>query len=128
MFSWASKKVARFIRKEDSEQMCELVKVALVRLSHDYMIQSEEEFQRCIQAITVDQVIDTALLRVMYSIGEEDNNDWLRVQIAYERLAYYFGAIIRQRKTVHLKNKDKAVVQAISRLGEDLPALPQECQ
>lgn len=128
VFSWASKKVARFIRKEDSEQMCELVKVALVRLSHDYMIQSEEEFQRCIQAITADQVIDTALLRVMYSIGAEDNNDWLRVQIAYERLAYYFGAIIRQRKTIHLRNKDKAVVQAISRLGEDLPALPQECQ
>ena len=119
VFSWASKKVADKISKDDSEKMYQLIKVALLQLSHDYMIQTDEEFQRCIDIISYEGAIDTNLLRVMYSIGK-DSNDFLRVQVAYERLAYYFGAVIRQRKTVLLRNSQQRVLNAINNLGNEL--------
>lgn len=120
IFSWASKKIADNISKDDSEKMYELIKVALLRLSHDYMIQSEDEFQRCIKVIHQEKAIDTTFIRAMYSIGCDDNNDFLRVQIAYEKLSYYFYAVIRQRKIVCLKNKQKMLLDAINKLGEEI--------
>lgn len=120
VFSWASKKVADKISKDDSEKMCQLIKVALLQLSHDYMIQTDEEFQRCIDIISYERAIDTNFLRVMYSIGKDTNDDFLRVQVAYERLAYYFGAVIRQRKTVLLKDNQQRVLNAVNSLGDEL--------
>lgn len=119
VFSWASKKVADKISKDDSEKMYQLIKVALLRLSHDYMIQTEEEFQKCIDFISYEKAIDTNLLRIMYSIGKDMNDDFLRVQVAYERLAYYFGAVIRQRKTVLLKKNQQLVLAAVNNLGNE---------
>ena len=75
--AWASKKVADKISKDDSENMYQLIKIALIRLSHDYMIQSDEEFQRCIDYISSEKAIDTNLIRIMYSIGCDDDNDFL---------------------------------------------------
>ena len=100
--------------------MCQLIKVALLQLSHDYMIQTDEEFQRCIDIISYERAIDTNFLRVMYSIGKDTNDDFLRVQVAYERLAYYFGAVIRQRKTVLLKDNQQRVLNAVNSLGDEL--------
>lgn len=120
IFSWASKKIADSISKDDSEKMYELIKVALLRLSHDYMIQSEDEFQRCIEVIHQEKAIDTTFIRAMYSIGCDDDNDFLRVQIAYEKLSYYFYAVIRQRKTVCLKDKQEKLLDAINELGEEI--------
>lgn len=99
VFSWSTKKVADSISKDDAELMQELIRVALVELSNEYMIQSEEEFRNCIKAITVEKAIDTNLLRLMYSIGAEHDNDELRVEIAKEKLEYYFQTTIRSRKT-----------------------------
>lgn len=56
----------------------------------------------------------------MYSIGCDDDNDFLRVQIAYEKLAYYFYAVIRQRKTICLKNNQEKVLDAINELGAEI--------
>lgn len=122
---WASKSIADHIKVDDSEKMYQLIKVALIQLSHDYMIQSDEEFQKCINAISSDKAIDTNLIKVMYSIGRDDDNDFLRVQIAYEKLKYYFGAIIRQRKTIHLKDNQSKILEAIDKLGE-LIYIPDE--
>lgn len=116
--AWASKKVADTISKDDSENMYQLIKIALIRLSHDYMIQSDEEFQRCIDYIFSEKAIDTNLIRIMYSIGCDDDNDFLRVQVAYERLEYYFNAIVRQRKTVRLKNHQQMLLNAINDLSQ----------
>ena len=120
IFGWASKKIADSISKDDSEKMYELIKVALLRLSHDYMIQSEDEFQKCIEVIHKEKVLDTTFIRAMYSIGCDDDNDFLRVQIAYEKLAYYFYAVIRQRKTICLKNNQEKVLDAINELGAEI--------
>ena len=117
IFNWTSKKIADSISKDDSEKMYELIKVALLHLSHDYMIQSEDEFQKCIEFIHQEKAIDTTFIRAMYSIGCDDDNDFLRVQIAYEKLAYYFYAVIRQRKTVCLTNNQEKVLDAINELG-----------
>ena len=117
--AWASKKVADKISKDDSENMYQLIKIALIRLSHDYMIQSDEEFQRCIDYISSEKAIDTNLIRIMYSIGCDDDNDFLRVQVAYERLEYYFNAIVRQRKTVRLKNHQQMLLNAINDLSQE---------
>ena len=45
---------------------------------------------------TLDKIIDTNLIKVMYSIGADDNNDFLRVQVAYEKFEYYFYSIIEE--------------------------------
>ena len=44
VFDWSAKKIASTIRKDDSEKMYMLIKVALTQLSNDYMIQTPEEF------------------------------------------------------------------------------------
>jgi hypothetical protein len=95
--------------------MYELIKVALIQLSHDYMIQSEEEFQKCIDYTVSEKAIDTNLIRGMYSIGCDDNNDLARVELAYIRLEYYFGAVIRQRKTFCLKKYQETLLCAAKR-------------
>lgn len=120
IFGWASKKVSNYICKDDSERMYELIKIALIQLIHDYMIQTEDEFQRCMDAICQDKIIDTNLIKVMYSIGADDNNDFLRVQVAYEKFEYYFYSIIRQRKVVCLKGNQEKVLNAIVDLGKQI--------
>lgn len=120
VFAWGSKKIVDKISKDDSENMYLLIKIALIRLSHDYMIQSDEEFQRCIDYISSEKAIDTNLIRIMYSIGCDDDNDFLREQVAYERLEYYFNAIARQRKTVLLKEHQQMVLDAINELSQGI--------
>ena len=97
-----------------------LIKVALTQLSNDYMIQTPEEFSRCMIAIKDAGALDENLIRIMYSIGQDTDNDFLRVQVAYERLEYYFGAVVRQRKVVKLLKNQNLVVKAIDKLGEDI--------
>lgn len=121
VFSWTSKKVADYVRKDDTEKMYQLIQVALIRLSHDYMIQSDDEFQACINVITDEKAINTDLIRIMYSIGCDDDNDLLRVQVAYEYLEYYFGAIIRRRKTVKLMENQQMLLDSINDLGNQIP-------
>lgn len=110
-FSWSTKKVADSISKDDAELMQELIRVALVELSSEYMIQTEDEFRNCIKAITTEKAIDTSLLRLMYSIGANDNNDELRVEIAKEKLEYYFQAIIKNRKTFLLTQGEQRMLE-----------------
>ena len=117
---WLTKKIADKIRKDDAERMYELIKVALIQLSNDYMIQSEEEFQKCIDYIVSEKAIDTNLIRGMYSIGCDDNNDFARVELAYIRLEYYFGAVIRQRKTFCLKKYQETLLENINEIGENI--------
>lgn len=125
-FSWTSKKIARYIRKDDTEKMYQLIKVALLWLSHDHMIQNKDEFNKCVNAITHEGAIDTTFIRAMYSIGKEDDDDMLRVQIAYEKLEYYFGAVIRQRKTVRLMRNQQLLLDCINELGEDIKQIEEE--
>ena len=117
IFSWASKTIADKISKDDAEKMYLLIQVALIRLSHDYMIQSDEEFQRCMEYIQSEKVIDTNFIRIMYSIACDTDDDLLRVQIAYERLEYYFYAVVRQRRTVLLEENQKMVLDAVNALS-----------
>ena len=117
IFSWASKTIADKISKDDAEKMYQLIQVALIRLSHDYMIQSDEEFQRCLNYIHSEKALDMGFIRLMYSIGCDTDDDLLRVQVAYERLDYYFLSIARTRKTVLLEENQQRVLGAIN----DLP-------
>lgn len=119
VFSWASKTIVDKIWEDDANKMYKLIKVALIRLSHDYMIQSEEEFQRCMDCISYEKALNMNLIRIMYSIGKDDDNDFLRVQVAYEWLDYYFNVIARQRKTVHLKDNQQMVLDAINKLSKE---------
>ena len=81
------------------------------------MIQSDEEFQRCMEYIQSEKVIDTNFIRIMYSIACDTDDDLLRVQIAYERLEYYFYAVVRQRRTVLLEENQKMVLDAVNALS-----------
>lgn len=119
VFSWASKTIADKIGKDDAEKMYQLIQVALIRLSHDYMIQSDEEFQRCLDYIHSEKALDMRFIRLMYSIGCDTDNDLLRVQVAYERLDYYFYSVVRNRKTVLLGRNQQRVLDAIDALPVD---------
>jgi len=121
VFDWSAKKIASTIRKDDSEKMYMLIKVALTQLSNDYMIQTTEEFNRCMITIKDNGALDEKFIRIMYSIGQKTNDDFLRVQVAYERLAYYFRAIIRQRRVVKLYKNQHLVIKAIDELGDGIP-------
>ena len=116
VFSWASKKIADKIGKDDAEKMYQLIQVALIRLSHDYMIQSDEEFLRCLDYIHSEKALDMRFIRLMYSIGCETDDDLLRVQVAYERLDYCFFSIARTRKTIPLRKRQQNILDAIDAL------------
>ena len=116
IFSWASKTIVDKISKDDAEKMYQLIQVALIRLSHDYMIQSDEEFQRCLNYIHSEKVLDMRFIRLMYSIGCDTDDDLLRVQVAYERLDYYFFSMARNRKTILLARKQQNILDAINAL------------
>lgn len=103
--AWAVKKIANHISKDDSEKMQQLINVSLMQLSHDYMIQSEEEFEMTLQHIKNDAAITPKLLRAMYIIGVDDDDDELRVELAYEKLWWYFDVTSRQRQTINLKDE-----------------------
>ena len=119
VFSWASKTIVDKISKDDAEKMYQLIQVALIRLSHDYMIQSDEEFQRCLDYIHSEKALDMRFIRLMYSIGCDTDDDLLRVQVAYERLDYYFYSVVRNRKTVLLGRNQQRVLDAIDALPVD---------
>lgn len=115
-----SKHIADRIHKDDTEQMYQLINVALMLLSNDYLIQSEDEFNSVIRCIVNERAIDKTLLRAMYTIGKENNNDWIRVGLAYRKLDYYFSAVVRQRKNMKLRNNQKFLLQCIDELGNDI--------
>ncbi len=103
---WLSKVVADKIRKDDAETMHELIKIALLELSNEYSIQSQVEFDEVIRQISIDRAIDTNLLRVMYSVGADNNDDEARVNIAKLALGYYFDTVARNRKAIKMPTEE----------------------
>lgn len=112
-------KVIGIFHKEDSEKMQELVKIALLQLSSEYLLQSQDEFEDVIEIIANEKAIDTNMLRVMYTVGQKDNNDEVRVELAKECLRYYFDCAARQKKTLHLIGKDEYLLRCINELADD---------
>lgn len=100
------KAVADTIRKDDSEYMQELIKIALLELSNDYSIQSQAEFDEVIRIISIDQAIDHNLLRMMYTVGAQTNDDYTRVEIAKLALDYYFNTMARNRRTIKMPTEE----------------------
>lgn len=119
---WATKKVADFIYKDDSERMQKIVKAAIVELSNDYLIQTEEEFDFCMNMIRVEGAINPDLFKCMYSAGMTDygEDDFLRANIAYRALEYYFGATVRNRKTLRLCDNQGTINKYVANLALDI--------
>ena len=121
---WASKKVADFIHKDDSERMQKIVKIAIVELSNDYLIQTEEEFDFCMNMIKAEGAINPVLFKCMYSAGKtnDGDDDFLRAKIAYKSLEYYFGVTIRNRKTLRLSSPktQETIDKYIANLATDI--------
>lgn len=111
-----SKTVIAKISKDDSEYMQELIKVALLELSNEYAIQSQSEFDAVIRNIRLDKVIDTNLLRAMYSAGYENNDDAIRVDIAKLALSYQFDIIARQRRQLRMMENEQLIIDSINDL------------
>lgn len=109
-----SKAVADKLKKDDSEHMQELIKVALVELSNEHSIRSDEEFNEVIRQIQEDGAIDTNLLRAMYTAGAEDNDDVVRVDMAKIALDYYFGVVDRRRPTIKILENEKLILDNIN--------------
>ena len=103
--SIVSKVIADKISKDDSEKMMELVKVAVIRLSNDYMIQSNKELSRVWDIIRERKLLSTDLLKLMYTIGSDDNDDIILVNVAYGRLNYAFNILARQRQIYHISDE-----------------------
>ena len=111
-----TKKIADKISKDDSFHMQELIKIALVELSNEYLIQSEKEFQTVIRNIKRDGVIDSNLLKGMYQVGATDHNDIIRVQLAKLALEYNFDVIARQRYQFHMLENEQLIIDSINKI------------
>lgn len=109
-----SKTIADKINKDDSFYMQELIKIALVELSNEYLIQSEDEFDTVIRNIKIDGIIDTNLLKAMYQAGAKDNNDVIRVQLAKLALEYNFDVIARQRRQFHMLGNEQLIIDSLN--------------
>lgn len=108
--AWAAKKLVNNISKDDSEKMQQLINVALMQLSHDYLIQDEDEFERTLNHIKNYPAITPEFLRAMYTIGVDDDDDELRVELAYEKLWWFFDVTARQRPNVSLTDDDVSCI------------------
>ena len=93
----------------------------MIELSNDYLLQNQTEFDDCIRAIQADGAINTDLLRCMYTAGKgkkkNEDNDLLRAKIAYRALEYYFDVVIRNRKTLHIKDNQELIITQINDVG-----------
>ena len=102
--------------------MQKIVKAAIVELSNDYLLQTEEEFDFCMNMIKVEGAINIDLFKCMYSAGQMDDgeDDFLRANIAYRTLEYYFGATVRNRKTLRLCNNQSTINKYVDSLALDI--------
>lgn len=120
-----TKAVADKISKDDSVYMQELIKVAIVELSNDFLIQNDQEFQQVIKIIKLDKVIDTNLLRAMYQAGADNNNDKMRVDLAKLALERSFEIVARQRveKPIRILENESLILESINSIDtpKDLP-------
>lgn len=112
-----SKTVMNRLTKDDSEHMQELIKIAIVELANEYAVQSQTEIEAVIRNIQIDQVIDTNLLRAMFTAGYEDNNDIVRVDIAKLALDYQFDVIVRQRRQFKMMENEQLIVDSINEIS-----------
>lgn len=113
-----TKAAADLIRKDDAELLMPILQVALLQLSHDYMIQSEEEFEHCIQAIANERVIEPSLFRKL----QKCKDDFERVAVAMEAFDYYFSVIIRDRRKVALLGNQQYILDSVNKLENYIPA------
>ena len=95
--SYLSKVIADKISKDDNEKMMLLVKIAMLQLAEDYMLQDEDEFSRCTNIIKDKKLLSPQFLRAMYTIGAENSDDEIRVKLAYTQLEYAYNVVARQR-------------------------------
>ena len=119
---WAAKKVADFIHKDDAVRMQKIVKAAIIELCNDYLIQTEEEFDLCMAMIKDDGAINPDLFKCMYSAGKTENgeDDFLRANIVYRALEYYFRATVRNRKTLRLSSNENTINKYVNNLAHDI--------
>lgn len=124
----ASKKITEIFHKDDSIKMQKIIKIAMIELSNDYLIQNQTEFDDCIRAIKDDGAISTDLLRCMYAAGKgeknNEDNDLLRARIAYRALEYYFDVVIRNRRTIHINGKQELLLAQIADMGNVFNVIP----
>lgn len=108
----AGKWIADKIVKDDAEKLLPYVQIALLQLSHEYMLQNEDEFEHCMRAINSEQAINQDLF---YKLNKCPN-DFDRVAIAMKELDYYFSVIVRERKKVQLLNNQQPILAYFKRL------------
>lgn len=113
----ASKATADKIRKDDAELLMPIIQVALLQLSHDYMIQSEDEFEHCIRAIANERVIEPSFFRKL----QKCKDDFERVAVAMDAFEYYFSVIIRDRKKVVLFGNQQYILDSVNKIEDYIP-------
>jgi len=108
-----TKTIADKITPDDSVHMHELLKIALLELSNDFLIQNQVEFEAVIRNISIDRVIDTDVLRAMYAIGAPNNDDRIRVEYVKLILHYQFDVVARQRRTFKMMSNQNVIAESI---------------
>lgn len=114
-----SKQIADKISPDDTNAMQELIKIAMIELSNEYCIQSQEEFQNVVRIISNEQIITSTLLRAMYSAGADNDDDMIRVELAKQVLEYPFNIGIRQRPKIKMIGKDQFLIDCIDNIQVD---------
>lgn len=108
----ATKFIMDQVIKDDSEKLMPIIQVALLQLSHDYMIQTEEEFEHCMRAIASENVINQDFFYALHQCP----NDFARVRFVMETLDYYFSVVVRERPKVRLSETQPMILRIINRI------------
>lgn len=109
-----SKTIADKISKDDSVRMQDLIRISILELCNEYLIQNQTELDCVINNIRIDGKIDTNLLKAMYAAGADGDDDRVRVDLAKLALEYDFDVVCRQRPTIKLLANDSLILDSIN--------------
>lgn len=121
---------ARFIggqlHEDDAIKMLRLVLLAKIRLSNEYLIQSQEEFDYVDANLAYYKVIDSEFLVAMYAVGGSEGDDFKRVDYACARMEYYFEKALRRRKTILVSKATLLLDDCMKDLAKEIDEMPLE--
>lgn len=120
VFEQGAQWVGNQLHEDDAIKMSRLVLLAKIRLSNEYLLQSQEEFDYVDANLVHYKVIDPEFLVAMYAVGGPEGDDFKRVDYACARMEYYFEKAIRKRKTVIVSKAEGLIDSCITELSEEI--------
>lgn len=126
VFEQGARLIGNQLHEDDAVKMLRLVLLAKIRLSNDFLIQSQEEFDYVDANLAYYKVIDSEFLVAMYAVGGSEEDDFKRVDYACARMEYYFEKALRRRKTALVTKATLLLDDCIKDLAKEVDEMSLE--